>query len=81
MKTGQQDINTYNSLLWNMLAAYALPSFHKLAPDANKPALKKYGDVLPLFRTNEPNFRTPCCKLNSRNSFWYSAISVASAHA
>merc|ERR1719464_326384 len=49
--------------------AYAVPSLNKAAPDANKPALKKYGDVLPLFKRNEPNFNTFCAKLNSKNSF------------
>jgi hypothetical protein len=62
-------IGTYNSGDFIIADAYAVPSLNKAAPDANKPALKKYGDVLPLFKVNDPNFSTPSAKLNSRKSF------------
>ena len=52
-----------------MADAYAFPSLYIAPPDANRPALKKYGDVRPDFRTNDPNLSTPSAKLNSRNSF------------
>ena len=66
-KTNQR--NTYNSFADIMADAYALPSLYIAPPDAKRPALKKYGDVRPDFRTNDPNLSTPSAKLNSRNSF------------
>ena len=62
--------NTYNFLEDVMDAAYALPSIYNDRPEQNNPALKKYGEVRPLFNTKEPNFNTPSDKENSINSFW-----------
>mmetsp|Transcript_36137 Transcript_36137/g.108147 ORF Transcript_36137/g.108147 Transcript_36137/m.108147 type:complete len:132 (-) Transcript_36137:475-870(-) len=80
-KTPKKTFNTHSSADAIIAAAYAFPSLCNAAPLENKPALKKYGEVRPDLRTNDPNFRTPSARLNSKNSFWYGATPVGSASA
>lgn len=63
------NVKTYKSDDAIMADAYDFPNRNRAPPVAKRPALKKYGDVLPLLSTKEPNLRTPCDKLNSKNSF------------
>jgi len=61
---------TYNSLDAIIEAAYAVPNLLKAAPVQNNPALKKYGDVRPLFKIKDPNLSTPKERANWMNSVW-----------
>jgi len=56
-----------------MRVAYEVATADMSGPVLNRPALKKYGDVLPsaYSQMKEPNFNAPVASAPSINSRWW----------